>query len=268
MDPIQHSIELLQNYSHEIRGFTALCISELKSFIPEPGELVDSAVKNICAGAEKELGATTARNLFAMLGKARKLHHDRTGRDLTPEELNKVPVDVGAELIRVARYVSDEELINQYAALLQSFIEDGQQASRVAFVNLINNMSGLDALIFRRLYSVELHDQRPENGDSDYQNASITKDSDLLFESQNLAICGILTTDLPVKASQYVPVTNSDACQRQQLGSDILVSLGNLARLNLIEPDRIFDGGMNYKVVYRTPLGSALAQSLRIMSQS
>jgi hypothetical protein len=267
MDPIQHSIELFQNYSHEIRGFTALCVNELKSFLPEHRENVNSAVTNILAGAEKELGATCARNLSSMLGKARKMHHDRTGRDLSPEELNKVPIDVGAELIRVAKYVSDEELISQYAALLQSFIEDGGHASRVAFVNLLNNMSGLDALVFRRLYSVELKAHRPQVDDNDYQNSSISKGTDLLFESQNLAVCGILTIELPVKASQYTASASSDACSKQ-LATDILISLGNLARLNLIEPDRIVDGGMNYKVVYQTPLGSAFAGSLRIVSQS
>ena len=167
-----------------------------------------------------------------------------------------------------AKFVSDEELIEAYAALLELFVRDGQSFSRVAFVSMLNNMSGLDALIFRKIYLVSLSSPEPRNQDEGWQDASIAKDSDVLFENQNLAIQGILTSELPVRAFPYDARMNSGERHEGFLSQEILVSLGNLARLNLIEPDRIFDGGLNYKLVYRTPLGAALAEALRVKEES
>lgn len=254
MDQVQTAIEFIQNMGPSLHGFGALVFNELKS--------------DVLSGAGKEIGALSVRNLTKIFGRSRDIHREETGLDFTSEDLNQVPVDVGSEFLRVARFVSDEELVEAYAALLESFVRDGQSFSRVAFVSMLNNMSGLDALIFRRIYSVSLIDPEPINQNEDWENASIVKKSNGLFEKQNLAIQGILTSELPVKACQYDSKLNPAKRHEGLLPQEILVSLGNLARLNLIEPDRIFDGGLNYKLVYRTPLGAALAEALRVKEES
>jgi hypothetical protein len=71
-----------------------------------------------------------------------------------------------------------------------------------------------------------------------------------------------------MKACQFVSKLDLGKRHEGFLPQEILVSLGNLARLNLIEPDRISDGGLNYKLVYRTPLGAALAGALRVREES
>jgi hypothetical protein len=254
MDQIQTAIEFIQNMGPSLHGFGALVFNELKT--------------DVLSGAGKEIGAMSVRNLSKIFGRSREIHREESGRDFTPEELNQVPIDVGSEFLRVAKFVTNEELIEAYAALLESFVRDGQSFSRVAFVSMLNNMSGLDALIFRKIYLVSLSSPEPRNQDEGWQDASIAKDSDVLFENQNLAIQGILTSELPVRAFQYDARTNSGERHEGFLSQEILVSLGNLARLNLIEPDRIFDGGLNYKLVYRTPLGAALAEALRVKEES
>jgi len=254
MDQIQTAIEFIQNLGPSLHGFGALVFNELKT--------------DVLSGAGKEIGAMSVRNLSKIFGRSREIHREEAGRDFTPEELNQVPIDVGSEFLRVAKFVSDEELIEAYAALLESFVRDGQSFSRVAFVSMLNNMSGLDALIFRKIYLVSLSSPEPVNQDEGWQDASIAKGSDVLFENQNLAIQGILTSELPVRAFPYDARMNSGERHEGFLSQEILVSLGNLARLNLIEPDRIFDGGLNYKLVYRTPLGAALAEALRVKEES
>ena len=254
MDQIQTAIEFIQNMGPSLHGFGALVFNELKT--------------DVLSGAGKEIGAMSVRNLSKIFGRSREIHREESGRDFTPEELNQVPIDVGSEFLRVAKFVTNEELIEAYAALLESFVRDGQSFSRVAFVSMLNNMSGLDALIFRKIYLVSLSSPEPRNQDEGWQDANIAKDSDVLFENQNLAIQGILTSELPVRAFQYDARMNSGERHEGFLSQEILVSLGNLARLNLIEPDRIFDGGLNYKLVYRTPLGAALAEALRVKEES
>jgi len=254
MDQVQTAIEFIQNMGPSLHGFGALVFNELKS--------------DVLSGAGKEIGALSVRNLTKIFGRSRDIHREETGLDFTSEDLNQVPIDVGSEFLRVARFVSDEELLEAYAALLESFVRDGQSFSRVAFVSMLNNMSGLDALIFRRIYSVSLIGPEPINQNEDWKNASIVKKSDGLFEKQNLAIQGILTSELPMKACQYDSKLNPAKRHEGLLPQEILVSLGNLARLNLIEPDRIFDGGLNYELVYRTPLGAALAEALRVKEES
>lgn len=254
MDQVQTAIEFIQNMGSSLHGFGALVYNELKP--------------DVLSGAGKEIGALSVRNLIRIFGRSRDIHRDETGLDFTPEDLNQVPIDVGSEFLRVARFASDEELVEAYAALLESFVRDGQSFSRVAFVSLLNNMSGLDALIFRRIYSVNLRDTEPINQNENWDNESISKESDGLFENQNLATHGILTSELPMKACQFVSKLDLDKRHEGLLPQEILVSLGNLARLNLIEPDRIFDGGLNYKLVYRTPLGTALAGALRVKEES
>ena len=254
MDPIQASIDLFHDHSRDLKGFACLVYDELKPYI--------------IAGAGREIGVTATKNLFKIFDRTRAIHKEDTGQDLTPEDLSNVPLDVGAELIRVARFVVDEELVESYASLLESFVQDGESSSRVAFVSMLNNMSGLDAIVFRRIYSIGLKAPEVSEEEGGFSYGGISKETDALFAGQNLAIMPILTTQLPVSATPYNAETSSEELRHCRLTDDIFVSLGNLARLNLIEPDRIFDGGMNYKLVFRTPLGSALAAALRIQEQS
>ena len=255
MNQIRTAIEFFQNLGPSLHGFGALVFNELKT--------------DVMSGAGKEIGAMSARNLSKIFGRSREIRREEAGRDFTLEELNQVPVDVGSEFLRVAKFVSDEELIEAYAALLESFVRDGQSFSRVAFVSMLNNMSGLDALIFRKIYLVSLISPEPINEDDEgWQDARTAKDSDFLFEYQYLGIQGILTSELPVSAFKYDAIMNSSERREGFLSQEVLVSLGNLARLNLIEPDRKIDGGLNYRLVYRTPMGAALAEALRVKEES
>ena len=96
MDQIQTAIEFIQNLGPSLHGFGALVFNELKT--------------DVLVGAGKEIGAMSVRNLSKIFGRSREIHREEAGRDFTPEELNQVPIDVGSEFLRVAKFVSDEEI--------------------------------------------------------------------------------------------------------------------------------------------------------------
>lgn len=213
----------------------------------------------------KELPPTAIENLAALGARFRKILEQVTGSEFELDHFQELPFSLVVDILDQAQLVDDEELRGLWASLLASNIldasEGGTESSRRAFASLLRDLSPLDAVNLRSIYSVDLAKIVAKNQKEDWEAGGTINERDTLFLDQTLAFAGISTSYLPDKSLQF-DGGNADIHNKanEPLAERILVSLSNLARLNLVEPERMQDGGFNYKIVFLTPLGMAFAK--------
>ncbi|MCP9902179.1 DUF4393 domain-containing protein [Cyanobium sp. Cruz CV13-4-11] len=217
--------------------------------------------------AGKELPPKVIENLKALGSRVRSILDDVGGSEFSLESMQDLPFGQTVDILDQAQLVDDDELRGLWASLLASSILDlangGSESSRRAFASLLRDLSPLDAVNLRSIYSVELTKGLGESSTDGWLPGGTIRERDGLFQDQNLAFAGISTSYLPDKCLQFDDKNLEIAGKaREPLTTQILVSLSNLARLNLIEPERMIDGGFNFKVVFITPLGLAFSEAV------
>lgn len=217
--------------------------------------------------AGKELPPKVIENLKALGSRVRSILDVVGGSEFSLDSMQELPFGQTVDILDQAQLVDDDELRGLWASLLASSILDlangGSESSRRAFASLLRDLSPLDAVNLRSIYSVELTKGLSDGSADGWLSGGVTNERDSLFQDQNLAFAGISTSYLPSKCLHF-DEKNPEVVgkAREPLTTQILVSLSNLARLNLIEPERMIDGGFNFKVVFITPLGLAFSEAV------
>jgi hypothetical protein len=222
--------------------------------------------------AGKELPPKVIENLKALGSRVRAILDEVGGSEFSLDSMQDLPFGQTVDILDQAQLVDDDELRGLWASLLASSIlalaNGGSESSRRAFASLLRDLSPLDAINLRSIYSVELTKGLSESASDGWLPGGIINKRDSLFQDQNLAFAGISTSYLPDKCLQFDDKNLEVVGKaREPLTTQIVVSLSNLARLNLIEPERMFDGGFNFKVVFITPLGLAFSESVFLESR-
>ena len=217
--------------------------------------------------AGKELPPKVIENLKALGSRVRAILDEVGGSQFSLDSIQDLPFGQTVDILDQAQLVDDDILRGLWASLLASSILDiqngGSESSRRAFASLLRDLSPLDAVNLRSIYSVELTKGVGESSTDGWLPGGIINERDSLFQDQNLAFAGISTSYLPDKCLQFDDKNLEVVGKaREPLTTQILVSLSNLARLNLIEPERMVDGGFNFKVVFITPLGLAFSEAV------
>jgi len=221
MDQIQTAIDFIKRLEPDLQGFVR--------FVTE----------TVVPGGGREIGALAVRNFLKIFDRCCRVYEERRGRGLTAEELNRIPIDAGVEFLRVASFVSEDEMQQVWASLLSSFAEDPGRYAKVKFISILHNLDGLDTVVFKRIYE-----------------ASIPEPSDQYATS-------LVTEDLPVAAHFRHGIENPRAAERRDPSPAVQVSLENLERLSLIRPDLVWTGPA-YSAVFRTRLGSEFAKAVLV----
>ena len=217
--------------------------------------------------AGKELPPKVIENLKALGSRVRTILDKVGGSKFSLDSIQDLPFSQTVDILDQAQLVDDDELRGLWASLLASSIlelqNNGSESTRRAFASLLRDLSPLDAVNLRSIYSVELTKGLGEISTDGWLPGGIIRERDGLFQDQNLAFAGISTSYLPDKCLQFDDKNLEIAGKaREPLTTQILVSLSNLARLNLIEPERMVDGGINLKVVFITPFGLAFSEAV------
>jgi hypothetical protein len=210
--------------------------------VPDVHDFLEFGATSIVAGGGKEIGAIATRNLLRICGRSRDIRKEDTGRDITMEELNAVPLDVVTEFFRVSSFVSDKKAQSQWAHLLCSFVEDPQRYAKVKFISMLKDLDGLDALVLKRIYALSAADPNTQ------------------FDAS------ILTGELPAAAHFADSAQLENSVPALMPLPAVQISLENLERLSLIRSDSFWTGP-SYSGVFRTRLGIEFARSLRIGEQ-
>lgn len=215
-------------------------ISQLE---PEAQHVAAFIAGSIATGGCKEIGALAARNFSTIFSRHCSIFKRRNGRDFADEDLAAIPIDIRAEIFRVASFASDEEMQEIWAALLCSFAEDPSRYAKIKFISMLHEMDSLDALVFRRVYEICIPD-----GSAVYET-------------------NVFTKDLPVAAHSGHDTENKATAERMDPSPAVQVSLENLERLSLIRSALMWKGPA-YSVVFRTRLGTELAKALLVEEQT
>jgi hypothetical protein len=225
-----------------LENLSSLVANFVRNVDPELRGLTAYAFGVVAEGSLREAGSQIVKNTTAILGKAFNAYNVRNGAAMPVEKLNQVPLSARAEFLRKASFVFDEEAQKQWANLLCSFVEDPQKYAKVKFVSMLNDLDSLDALVFKRIYILNI-----ANTDGQFQ-------------------AEILTGNLPAEAV-YLDSTQAESSEPASMPSPaVQISLENLERMSLIRSTNFWTGPA-YGGVYRTRLGRAFAQSLHIGEQ-
>lgn len=143
------------------------------------------------------------------------------------EVTRPVPLNVAMPLIEAGSLEEDDFLQDRYVHLLSRAADATFDIEiRRAFVSILEDMTPLDAQVLDTLYSAD-----PPDAESGR---------------------GLRTADLPLSASAEGPE------ELQHPSPDVAVSLGNLARLGLVESAMMYSGMQS---VYLTDLGRAFIRA-------
>jgi len=141
----------------------------------------------------------------------------------------KVPLNFGVPLIEAATLEEDDDLQSVWAQLLVNSVNPSAGVEpRTAFIGMLKEMNSLDATILQRIY------RAPEKfRDNGY----------------------VLTGGLPDRYIEH------DENKRPRPSESVLLSLGNLTRLNCIERMMLMAGMTDHEVSL-TPLGEAFIRAV------
>jgi hypothetical protein len=202
--------------------------------------------------------------IATLILRADSILRDKGYEPIKPGDFNEIPSDVGDAFIRESQFVEDEAAIGLWASLLASYIQETREGgqARKAFTSVLGQLTPFDAQCLKAIYSV---DSSRFTSKASLANA---------FELENASIGeprgndiysgkGISTVLLPDRAFAFDNnLRRSIAEMDQPLSIDLLTSLGNLARLGLIEASAYFDGGSDPRIVFHTGFGLIFSKSI------
>ncbi|WP_216915336.1 Abi-alpha family protein [Synechococcus sp. CCAP 1479/13] len=180
------------------------------------------------------------------------------------EDLKSIQSDTGDAFVRESQFVEDEELLELWSSLLASYINEAREGrqARKAFSFVLGQLSSFDAQCLKAIYSVDSSMFTP--------TASLAVafgwDDSSIGEPRGNDVYsgkGISTVLLPERAFVFDNNLRQTIAEMDQpLGMDLLTSLGNLARLGLIEASTYIDGGSDPRVVFHTGFGLIFSKSI------
>jgi len=213
-----------------------------------------------------ERGALSAlgNRIATLILKADSILKDKGYEPIQPGDFNEIPSDVGDAFIRESQFVEDEAAVELWASLLASYIQETREGgqARKAFSSVLGQLTPFDAQCLKAIYSVD---------SSRFTSKALLANS---FEWEEASIGeprgndiysgkGISTVLLPDKAFVFDNNLRQEIVEMDQpLSMDLLTSLGNLARLGLIEASAYFDGGSDPRVVFHTGFGLIFSKSI------
>lgn len=156
--------------------------------------------------------------------------------------LRDPPMSVLMPLLEGASLAEDDELRDRWANLLLNFSNprSGVKAQR-SFVSVLSELAPIDACALQVIYSV---DQPPESGRA------------------------ILTAELPSTVTlQPPPDATKHPIPPKQPSVEMMVTLGNLARLGLIGSASFWDDAGNLSMVNQTPFGREFLRACTLQKE-
>lgn len=235
-------------------------LAQLSCFFHSHEHVLNQELNNIKNEVLRELEIAGVRSI---LQKARKAFHTIRGRDMTVEDLQRVPEGVRDAFIRESQYVQGDYLQSLWASLLASYVSncESELPARIAFASVLKELTPLDAQCLQQIYSI----------DSSFQGSTATLHAFLGLEKPEhhepigefiYAGKSISTVLLPEKAFLCDLSRGTSVSELKPLPLELAAALGNLGRLGLVEFDRYQDGGSDPRRVFHTAFGHEFARAI------
>lgn len=189
----------------------------LSIYLNEPFQLISSIWKD-------KLSYIRFEQQIRLLHKTDKLLKAKG----TSEPTKYIPLKIAIPLIYAGSLENDEWLQDQWAALLANAADATSNIEiRHAFISILEDLSHLDALIIKKIYSFSLNHDTSQ---------------------------GVWTINLPDRLDIDRPDNYN-----QLPPPYIETSLGNLSRLGLISSAMMYGGKQNLNCIFNTQLGHEFA---------
>ena len=255
IEVFQHLTEQGEQLAGQLSGMA----TQLHQYFLDNTVLTDKLTM-IERGALQVIG----NRIATLILKADSILKDKGQEPIKPGDFNRIPSEVGDAFIRECQFVEDEAAVELWASLLASYIQETREGgqARKAFCSVLGQLTPFDAQCLKAIYSVD-------------SNISTSKASLAdIFEGMESTIGaptgksiysgkGISTVLLPGRAFVFDNNLRQNIDKMDQaLSMDLLASLGNLARLGLIDLAIYMDGGSDPRVVFHTGFGLVFSKSI------
>lgn len=202
--------------------------------------------------------------IATLILKAGSILKDKGQEPIKPGDFNRIPSDVGDAFIRESQFVEDEAALVLWATLLASYIQETREGgqARKAFCSVLGQLSPFDSQCLKAIYSV---DSNKPTSKASLDNIFEGIESSIGAPTGQSIYSGkpISTVLLPERAFVFDNSLRHNVDEMDQgLNMDLLASLGNLARLGLIDLAIYMDGGSDPRVVFHTGFGLIFSKSI------
>ena len=259
----QATLDLIKLIPDAAHGLAA----QLSCFFHSHSDVFNQKASVIENAALRQLGIETVKSIFH---KGQEIFSISKGREMTVEDLDRVPAEVGDAFIRESQYVQDDYLKSLWASLLASYVsncEDGLPA-RKAFASVLKELAPLDAICLQKIYSIDSSTQGSTATLHAFQGLEKPDHQEpvgeLIYAGKSIA-----TVLLPERA--FLCSVSRDARipeLERALRPELAAALGNLGRLGLVEFEPYQDGGSDPRRVFHTAFGHEFSKAIFMVAIS